>query len=138
MKPSGVQLLLRPWRKYRTREPFYGLTKSGNKRWALSTKQGNKEFYKGTGSTGVGQHTRKGNYRVNWEKVRTFVVPSNVDSTELRPLVDPTSPNIKNHFQGFKGATDPQLHMKKVMEFIEYGTEDSPEMERQFGWKERG
>lgn len=138
MKPSGVQLLLRPWKKFRTREPFYGLTKSGNKRWSLSTKQGNKNFYKGTGSTGIGRWTNFGRYQVNWEKVRTFVVPADLNSSDLKPLVDPTTPNIKNHYQGYKGPCDPKLHLQKVMEFVEYGTEDSPEMDRQDGWKERG
>lgn len=138
MKPSGVQLLLRPWNKFRTRELFYGLTKSGNKRWSLSTKQGNKNFYKGTGSAGIGRWTKFGRYRVNWEKVRTFVVPADLNTSDLKPLVDPTTPNIKNHYEGFKGPCDPNLHLQKVMEFIEHGTEDSPEMGRQDGWKERG
>ena len=138
MKPSGVQQLLRPWNKFRTREPFYGFTKSGNERWSLSTKQGNKEFYKGTQSTGVGRHTKKGKYQVNWEKVRTFVVPAHLEQCDLKPLVDPTTPNIKNHYQGYDGATDPKLQMKKIMEFVEYGYEESPEQQREEGWKERG
>ncbi|PRT52957.1 54S ribosomal protein L27, mitochondrial [Wickerhamiella sorbophila] len=138
MKPSAVQQLLRPWQKYRDQKIFYGLTKSGNKRWSLTTKQGNKDFYKGTNSTGVGSWTNKGQYRINWEKVRTYVVPAGVDSSDLKPFVCPTAPSIKNAYAGFAGATDGKLHLRKVMEFIKYGTEESPEMARKDGWKERG
>lgn len=139
MKPTQALGLLRPWQKHKGLELFYGVTKSGNKRWSLTTKQGNKNFYKGTNSTGVGRWTAKGQYRINWEKVRTYVVPRNLESTELRPFVCPTTPNIKNHFDGYKrGAIDGKLHLKKVMEFVKYGTDDSPEMSRKDGWSERG
>lgn len=138
MRPTAVRSLLRPWKKYKDGTLFYGDTKSGNKRWSLSTKQGNKNFYKGTGSTGVGRWTRKGNYQINWEKVRTYVVPSSVESTDLRPLVCPTTPNIRNTYKGYSGPTDGKLHLDKTMEFVKYGTEESPEMVRENGWSERG
>jgi large subunit ribosomal protein L41 len=47
-------------------------------RHALSTKQANKGFYKGTGTGSTGRHTPHGGYIIEWEKVRTYVVPKNL------------------------------------------------------------
>lgn len=46
-------------------------------RLALTTKQTNKGYYKGTGTGSTGRHTKHGGYIIEWEKVRTYVVPSN-------------------------------------------------------------
>lgn len=45
------------------------------RRLALTTKQANKGFYKGTGTGSTGRHTKHGGYVIEWEKVRTYVVP---------------------------------------------------------------
>lgn len=47
-------------------------------RMSLNTKQVNKGFYKGTGSGSMGSHTKYGGYRIDWDKVRTYVVPKNL------------------------------------------------------------
>jgi hypothetical protein len=47
-------------------------------RHALSTKQANKGYYKGTGSGSMGRHTEHGGYIIELEKVRTYVVPKNL------------------------------------------------------------
>jgi large subunit ribosomal protein L41 len=47
-------------------------------RHALSTKQTNKGFYKGTGTGSTGRHTQHGGYIIEWEKVRTYVVPKDL------------------------------------------------------------
>jgi large subunit ribosomal protein L41 len=47
-------------------------------RLALNTKQANKGFYKGTGTGSVGRHTKHGGFIVEWDKVRTYVVPKNL------------------------------------------------------------
>lgn len=131
MKPSGVQYLLRPWQTFKDGQLFYGLSKRGNRRWALSTKDGNKNYYKGTGSSGVGRWTTRGRYLVNWEKVRTYVVPSSLDSTMLRPLVCATAPKIRNSFKGYsEGPIDGKLYIQKLREFVKYGTEEAPEAAR--------
>lgn len=44
----------------------------------LTTKMANKGFYKGTGSGSTGRHTKHGGYVIEWEKVRTYVVPKNL------------------------------------------------------------
>lgn len=47
-------------------------------RLALTTKQTNKGFYKGTGSGSMGEHTKHGGFIIRWEKVRTYVPPENL------------------------------------------------------------
>ncbi len=44
----------------------------------LTTKMANKGFYKGTGTGSTGRHTKHGGYVIEWEKVRTYVVPKNL------------------------------------------------------------
>lgn len=46
------------------------------KRLTLTTKQTGKGFYKGTRTGAMGTHTRYGTYKIDWKKVRTYVVPS--------------------------------------------------------------
>jgi hypothetical protein len=45
------------------------------RRLALTTKQAGKDYYKGTGSGSMGRHTKYGGYRIDWSKVRTYIVP---------------------------------------------------------------
>jgi large subunit ribosomal protein L41 len=49
------------------------------RRLALTTKQAGKDYYKGTGSGSMGRHTKFGDYRIDWSKVRTYVVPDLTD-----------------------------------------------------------
>lgn len=45
------------------------------RRLALTTKQGPKDYYKGTGSGAMGVHTPNGGYKIIWKKVRTYQCP---------------------------------------------------------------
>jgi large subunit ribosomal protein L41 len=47
----------------------------------------NKGFYKGTGSGSMGDHTKHGGYIINWDKVRTYVVPDGLDQFPVSNLV---------------------------------------------------
>lgn len=49
------------------------------RRLALTTKQANKGFYKGTGSGSMGSHTKWGGYKIDISKVRTYKVPDLAD-----------------------------------------------------------
>ena len=49
------------------------------RRLALTTKQAGKDYYKGTGSGSMGSHTKWGGYKIDWSKVRTYVVPDLTD-----------------------------------------------------------
>lgn len=50
----------------------------------LTTKDINKGFYKGTGTGSMGRHTKFGGYVIDWQKVRTYVVPAGLDAFKVR------------------------------------------------------
>ena len=54
------------------------------RRLALTTKQVNGGFYKGTGSGSMGRHTKHGDYVIEWHKVRTYVVPQGMKDFKVR------------------------------------------------------
>lgn len=83
MKPTQTNFLLRPWKTFKDGTLFYGIQKTGSNRHPLTSKQGNKNFYKGTRSSGVGSHTQYGGYSIKWEKVRTYVVPASLSNTDV-------------------------------------------------------
>lgn len=120
-RESPISLLTRPWKKFRDGTLFYGESKSGNRRTALTTKQGNKTMYKGTRSSGIGKHTRYGGYSIQWNKARTFVTPSNYN-IELKPLVSHNVPELKHQFKGYqKGSLDAKLYFNKIREYVKNG-----------------
>lgn len=123
---TGVSLLRRPWKTYRDGSLFYGFSKNGNKRLALTTKQGNKNFYKGTRSTGIGHMDNWGGYHIKYEKVRTFVVPESLETCQFKPLVSSNAPIPKNSFKGYTGITDGRLQFAKIKEFVETGKPSYP------------
>lgn len=51
-------------------------TTTGIRRLKLTTKQVNGGYYKGTGSGSMGRHTKHGGFVIDWNKVRTYVVPN--------------------------------------------------------------
>jgi len=53
------------------------------RRLALTTKQGPKDYYKGTRTGSMGRHTKHGTYKIEWEKVRTYVYPENMADFEV-------------------------------------------------------
>lgn len=118
---SSVRSLTRPWKKFRDGTLFYGLSKAGNRRTALTTKQGNKNMYKGTRSSGIGRHTKYGGYTINWDKVRTFIVPSNYN-TDLKPLLSHNLPELKHEFKGYqRGYLDSKLYFTKLKDYVRHG-----------------
>ncbi|CDK26612.1 unnamed protein product [Kuraishia capsulata CBS 1993] len=129
-------LLRRPWQTWRDGAPFYGTDRSGNKRLPMTTKSGNKNFYKGTRSSGIGKHTKQGGYLINYDRVRHFVAPAGLEQTNLKPYVSSNSPSIRHTFEGYtKGAVDPELYLEKVKEYVETGKVEYPMLPN---WLERG
>jgi large subunit ribosomal protein L41 len=49
------------------------------RRLALTTKQGPHNYYKGNRTGAMGSHTKWGGYKIDWSKVRTYVVPDLTD-----------------------------------------------------------
>lgn len=119
---SVSTLLRRPWQKERAQNLWYGHWKTGSKRHALTTKQGNKNFYKGTRSAGYGKLNSSGHFIMDWTKVRTYVVPAELGTTELKSLVLPKTPQILQKFRGYNdGFKDPEFAWHNIKNFIEYG-----------------
>lgn len=119
---TTVSNLRRPWQTFKDGQIWYGMTTRGTKRHPLTTKQGNKHYYKGTGSSGYGKLNKSGVYIVNWTKVRTYVVPADLHNTELKPLVSANVPQIYQKFTGYSdGMKSPELAWKNVVDFVEYG-----------------
>lgn len=83
MKPTQVNQLLRPWKTYKDGTLFYGSSKTGSNRHPLTTKQGNKNFYKGVRASGNGSHTPTGRFTIHFNKVRTYVVPAGLSNTDV-------------------------------------------------------
>ena len=54
------------------------------RRLPLTTKQVSNGFYKGTGSGAMGRHTKHGGYVIEWNKVRTYVVPEQLKECKVR------------------------------------------------------
>jgi large subunit ribosomal protein L41 len=54
----------------------------------LTTKDTKKGFYKGNRTGAMGRHTKYGGYIVEWNRVRTYVVPEGLAQSKVRcPLL---------------------------------------------------
>ena len=61
------------------------------RRLALTTKQVNGGYYKGNRTGSVGRHTKYGGYVIEWNKVRTYVVPPNLHDFQVVDLIQSLS-----------------------------------------------
>lgn len=55
-------------------------------RLRLTTKQVNGGYYKGNRTGSMGRFDHKGNYVIDWKKVRTYVVPDDIEGFKVSPL----------------------------------------------------
>jgi hypothetical protein len=55
------------------------------RRLPMTTKQAPKKggYYKGNRTGSMGWHTKFGNYRIDWRKVRTYVVPQGLNDVKV-------------------------------------------------------
>lgn len=96
----------------------------------MTTKQGNKNFYKGTGSAGYGKINSAGHFVIDWKKVRTYVVPAELTTTNLKSLVLPNTPRIRQITRGYdEGLVDPELTWNNIKSFIEHGVNYSDDFD---------
>ncbi|KAI8326287.1 hypothetical protein GQ54DRAFT_294972 [Martensiomyces pterosporus] len=65
----------------------------GAKRGVMTSKQG-RQFYKGNRTGAMGRHTKHGNYVIDLDKVRTYVVPD-LTGCELQAYVSHRSDKFK-------------------------------------------
>ncbi|RKF66031.1 54S ribosomal protein L27, mitochondrial [Golovinomyces cichoracearum] len=82
-------------------------------RLALTTKQTNKGFYKGTGSGSMGEHTKHGGFIIRWEKVRTYVPPENLKDFKLTPFVTKKVWPKRGKFDDPKGAFSGEAYLAR-------------------------
>ncbi|KAK6464844.1 mitochondrial ribosomal protein L27-domain-containing protein [Scheffersomyces coipomensis] len=118
---TALANLKRPWQTFKDGQIWYGFQKTGSKRVPLTTKHGNKHYYKGTRSSGIGRLNKNATYMINWQKVRTYVVPD-LSNTELKALVSGNSPQIYQKVTGYAdGFKNPDLALNRVIDFVEHG-----------------
>ncbi|KAI0506056.1 mitochondrial ribosomal protein L27-domain-containing protein [Xylaria bambusicola] len=80
----------------------------------LTTKDINKGYYKGTRTGSMGQHTKFGGYVIDWKKVRTYVVPSNLDTFNLTPFITMKFEHTRGRYEGYKlGPKSPELYLDR-------------------------
>ena len=56
---------------------------ASRRRLRLTTKQVNGGYYKGNRTGSMGRHSKHGNYIIEWHKVRTYVVPPDLDRCKV-------------------------------------------------------
>ncbi|KAI2609611.1 mitochondrial ribosomal protein L27-domain-containing protein [Hypoxylon fragiforme] len=94
-------------------QPTQALQKAFRK-LPLTTKDIKKGFYKGTRTGSMGQHTRFGGYIIDWKKVRTYVVPADMESFKLTPFVANRVPKARGRYEGYaKGPKSPELYLDR-------------------------
>lgn len=59
--------------------------------YQMTGKTGPRGYYKGTRTGSMGSHTKHGGYIVNYDKVRTYVVPDNLDTCKVRSFTSSLS-----------------------------------------------
>lgn len=59
---------------------------------------------------------------MDWSKVRTYVVPPDLQNTELKALVSPNVPQIYQRYIGYSdGPKSAELAWQNVVDFVEHG-----------------
>ncbi|KAJ5157139.1 uncharacterized protein N7482_008239 [Penicillium canariense] len=99
-------------------------------RLRLTTKQVNGGYYKGNRTGSMGFFDRKGNYVIDWKKVRTYVVPEDLDSFKLTPFVskrvEPTPSVYKKEIER-NGRTVTVIDSLKGPAFLDLWYASNPE-----------
>lgn len=109
---------------------------------AITTKDVGRGFYKGNRTGSMGRHTKYGGYVIEWNKVRTYVVPQNLQDfkvstaqqqtkkgilevwralaanawffRQLTPFVSREIKSAKGDYQGLqKGPQDPYFYVEQ-------------------------
>ncbi|KAL3433035.1 hypothetical protein BDV09DRAFT_172955 [Aspergillus tetrazonus] len=67
-------------------------------RLRLTTKQVNGGYYKGNRTGSMGYFAKNGSYVIDWKKVRTYVVPENLNEFKLTPFVTKVMAPTKSRY----------------------------------------
>lgn len=80
----------------------------------LTTKDVNKGFYKGNRTGAMGRHTKHGGYIIEWDRVRTYVVPQGLKEFQLSPFVSRQVTAEPGDYKGLnKGPLDPYFYVEQ-------------------------
>ncbi|KAI0870000.1 putative ribosomal protein [Hypoxylon argillaceum] len=80
----------------------------------LTTKDIKKGFYKGTRTGSMGRHTKYGGYIIDWNKVRTYVCPPDLDTFKLTPFVSRKMPPTMGRYEGYRlGPKSAELYLDR-------------------------
>ncbi|GAB0134561.1 hypothetical protein EsDP_00002926 [Epichloe bromicola] len=80
----------------------------------LTTKDVGKGFYKGNRTGSMGRHTKYGGYVIEWNKVRTYAVPSGLKDFKLTPFVSREVRAQSGDYKGLeKGPQDPYFYVEQ-------------------------
>ncbi|KAF0325958.1 hypothetical protein K4K61_003441 [Colletotrichum sp. SAR11_59] len=74
----------------------------------LTTKDVNKGFYKGNRTGAMGEHTKYGGYRIDYKKVRTYVVPEGLKDFQLTPFVSEQVRPVKRTYKKTNNPAGPR------------------------------
>ncbi|KAI6781009.1 uncharacterized protein J7T54_003151 [Emericellopsis cladophorae] len=78
----------------------------------LTTKDVGRGFYKGNRTGSMGRHTKYGTYQIDWNKVRTYVVPD-LSGCQLTPYVSAQITKPESSYKGIpSGPRDPYLYIE--------------------------
>ncbi|RPA80846.1 hypothetical protein BJ508DRAFT_415118 [Ascobolus immersus RN42] len=71
------------------------------RRIQLTTKDTNKGYYKGNRTGSMGSHTKYGTYKIDYNKVRTYVVPD-LEGFQLTPFVTRKLEISRGQYEGYR------------------------------------
>ncbi|GLI77504.1 hypothetical protein PoHVEF18_005794 [Penicillium ochrochloron] len=99
-------------------------------RLRLTTKQVNGGYYKGTRTGSMGYFDPKGNYVIDWKKVRTYVVPEGLDTFKLTPFVSKrmdSTPSVYKKQVERNGRTYTVIDSMKGTDFLDQWYSSNPD-----------
>ncbi|KAI8822642.1 uncharacterized protein EV422DRAFT_408311 [Fimicolochytrium jonesii] len=74
----------------------------GATRGVLSAKQGNKNYYKGTGSGRMGRWTARGRFILEPWRFRQWMIPKDLSEFQLHPYIDQETPSSVKRGHSFR------------------------------------
>ncbi|KEY66847.1 hypothetical protein S40285_06840 [Stachybotrys chlorohalonatus IBT 40285] len=99
-------------------QPTQALQVLRYRRIPITTKDVGRGFYKGNRTGSMGRHTKYGGYIIEWNKVRTYVVPKNLKESKLSPFVSREIRVEGGDYKGLqKGPQDPYFYVEQWKRF---------------------
>ncbi|PYH41418.1 mitochondrial 54S ribosomal protein mL41 [Aspergillus saccharolyticus JOP 1030-1] len=89
-------------------------------RLRLTTKQVNGGYYKGNRTGSMGFFAKNGSYVIDWKKVRTYVVPDNLDQFKLTPFVTKVMSPTQSKYTRELVKNDRVITVERALEGKDY------------------